>query len=129
MKCLLKLLVLFTVLLGFSMSLCAHNKVAMEVKRRIPVGGTTVDPSILRGPILELVSVFIDSKTLSVVFLESEGTAHVCVVNSTTGNVVFSREVFMSDALTIDLSLEKEGEYLISIDSGDFLSWGCCSID
>lgn len=46
MKCLLKLLVLFTVFLGSSMSICAHNKVAMEVKRRIPVNGIAVDFSI-----------------------------------------------------------------------------------
>lgn len=122
MKKLLNLFILFIVLVCSSLSLCARNQVLLESIRKLPPKGTIEDAPILRCPTLNPLDVFVDSKMLTIDLDGYEGFVSVCIMNSVTGDVVFSNDNFVSEILEVDL--EEGGEYIVCLNSDTFVSFG-----
>lgn len=126
-----KLLFALFVLVAITGSISMHAQsfsMAAEEEREIPLvpvgskeGGPTAR-SIISLP----ANAFINSNVLSIVFNEDIPSVRVSVTNASTGAKVYSETHFSPELITIDLSSEDAGEFILEIESvsislsGDF---------
>ncbi len=62
---------------------------------------------------------------MSLNFEESLSTVTISIISETTGDIIYSGNYDNPNSLTIDLSTESSGDYIIEIEFDDILLEGC----
>ena len=86
------------------------------------IGGNT---TIRRSVFFQAIYAYLDNNVMSLNFEESLSTVTISIISETTGDIIYSGNYDNPNSLTIDLSTESSGDYIIEIEFDDILLEGC----
>ncbi|WP_455607551.1 DUF3244 domain-containing protein [Bacteroides sp.] len=86
------------------------------------IGGNT---PIRRSVFFQAIYAYLDNNVMSLNFEESLSTVTISIISETTGDIIYSGNYDNPNSLTIDLSTESSGDYIIEIEFDDILLEGC----
>lgn len=121
MKKLLFALFVLVAIMGSTSMYAQSFSMAAEDEREIPLfpGGPEEGGPAARSIIILPANAYINSDVISIVFNEEIPSVRVSVTNASTGEKVYSETHFSPELITVNLSSEETGEFILEIESAN----------